>query len=353
MGDPARISLSLLEVESPQGGIRPFEDGGGGVQVEPGERVRGRVVVEVVEPLEFREFHVRFLWRTEGKGNRVTGEGGTEVLARDGVWEGGTTREFSFEVKVPGGPLSYEGRLLRVLWVLEARVDRSLLKSDLIASIPIRLVGSPDPESASLGPVPQEKERLEAVKKGRAAAWVGVGSVFLVMGVIYGAASSWELATPGRITTGLLIGGGLVISLRGWWGRLARGKLGEPTVQLSTTELRVGEEIRFAVSIRPEQRTELRSLEAILECEERVVHGHGQYQSRHKRTVFEQRLVLARDMVIHPHRGFKKKGTVTLPPGASPSFGAPYNQVIWWLRFRGDIVGWPDWEEPVLLTVWP
>ena len=72
----------------------------------------------------------------------------------------------------------------------------------------------------------------------------------------------------------------------------------------------------------------------ILECEERVVHGHGQYQSRHKRTVFERQMTLAKDVVIEPHRGLKKKGTLTLPLDASPSFGAPYNQVIWWLHFQ-------------------
>ena len=105
--------------------------------------------------------------------------------------------------------------------------------------------------------------------------------------------------------------------------------------------------------MRPEKKTELRLLEAILECEERVIHGHGQYQGRHKRTVFEQRMTLAKSTVMEPHRGFKKKGAVTLPLDAAPSFGAPYNQVIWWLRFRGDIVGWPDWREPILLTVWP
>lgn len=84
-----------------------------------------------------------------------------------------------------------------------------------------------------------------------------------------------------------------------------------------------------------------------------MIHGHGQYQSRHKRTVFEQRLALAKDVIIAPHRGFRKNGVLTVPRNAVPTFGAPYNQVIWWLRFQADIVGWPDWDEPVLLTVWP
>lgn len=353
MPDAARLRLSLEEPALPGGEMVDSASGGPPLVLEPGQPVRGRVAVEALEDVEFREFQVRFLWHTEGRGNRVTGDGGTKTLARDGAWAAGTRHEYAFELRAPGGPLSYDGSILKVVWALEARLDQSLLRPDVVEGIPVRLQGSPEPEQSSLGPIPQEKEKLEAVKKGRVGTWVGVGSLFILMGVIYGAAHSWELGTPGRVTAVLLMGGGLLISLRGWWGRLGRGKLGEPTVQLSTTELRRGEEIRFAVSVRPEQRTDLRSLEVILECEERVTHGHGQYQTRHKRTVFEQRLVLAKDVVIDPHRGFKKKGTLTIPQDGAPSFGAPHNQLIWWLRFRGDIVGWPDWQEPVLLTVWP
>ncbi len=353
MANPVRLTLTIQE-PSPPGGEPP----GSSVVVpylvlQPGQTVKGRVMVDVLEDVEFREAQVRFIWHTEGKGNRVTGEGGTETLARGGKWLAGTSHGFSFEITVPWGPLSYGGKILKVLWALEARLDRSLLRPDVLESIPVLLQGVPDPEHASLGPVPQERSRLEAVKKGRVGTWVAVGSVFLLMGVFYGAAHGWELQVAGRTIVFLLLGGGLFITLRGFWGRLGRGKLGEPTVQLSATEVRRGEEIRFSVGIRPEQRTELRSLEVVLECEERVVHGHGQYQSRHKRTVFEQRLTLAKDLTIEPHRGLKKEGALTLPLDESPSFGAPYNQVIWWLHFKGDIVGWPDWKEPVLLTVWP
>lgn len=351
MADPVRLTLSIQD--PPFGEVDGSSSQPTELVLEPGQIVYGRVEVEVLEDVEFREAQVRFLWHTEGKGNRVSGESGTETLARGGKWLAGTTHGFSFQIAAPNGPLTYRGKILKVLWSLEARLDRSLLKTDLIEGIPVILEGRPDPELASLGPIPQEKDKLEAVKKGRVGTWVAVGSLFILMGLFYGAANGWELQTPGKVTTVLLVGGGLFTTLRGFWGRLGRGKLGEPTVNLSTTEVRRGEEIRFSLAIRPEQKTEIRSLEVILECEERVVHGHGQYQSRHKRTVFEKHLTLAKDQTIEPHRGLKKKGTLTLPLDAAPSFGAPHNQVIWWLRFRGDIVGWPDWREPVLLTVWP
>ncbi len=352
VSDPVRFSISLESPNPGEGGSWE-ESLSDALSLEPAQRVRGSVEVEVLEAVEFREAQMRFLWHTAGKGNPVTGEGGVQTLARDGAWEAGSRHRFAFDLPAPWGPLSYDGKVLKVLWDLEARLDRSLLRSDVIRKVPILLRGTPPPEKASLGPVPQEKDKLEARKRGLSGTWVAVGMALLLSGITLGALRGWDFQGVGRWLLFLLMGGGLLLTLRGMWDRLGRGKLGEPTVQLSTTEVRRGDEVRFSVAIRPDKRTELRSLEAILECEERVVYGHGQYQTHHRRTVFQQRLSLAKDQVIESNRGLRKKGTLTLPLDASPSFGAPHNQLVWWIRFQGDIVGWPDWKEPFLLTVWP
>jgi len=197
MADPVRLTLSIQEPSGPgaeppgSSASVPF------LVLQPGQTVKGRLTVDVLEDVEFREVQVRFIWHTEGKGNRVTGEGGTETLARGGRWLAGTSHGFSFEIPAPWGPMSYGGKILKVLWALEARLDRSLLKPDVVESIPVLLQGAPDPEQASLGPVPQEKSRLEAVKKGRVRTWIAVGSIFLLFGIFYGAAQGWELRWPG------------------------------------------------------------------------------------------------------------------------------------------------------------
>jgi hypothetical protein len=350
--DPICIAIFLESPKPGEGGS--WDEALDDVLVlEPGESVRGTVEVEVLEAVEFREAQIRFVWYTEGRGNPVTGEGGGQTLERDGDWEAGSTHRFEFDLPAPWGPLSYEGETLQVGWKLEARLDRSLLRPEVTESIPVRLAGTPPVEMANLGPVPQEKDKLEARKRGLGGSWIALGMTLLLGGIVLGALYNWDFQGTGRLMLFLLMGGGLLLTLRGMWGRLGRGKLGEPTVQLSTTEVRRGEEVRFSVSVRPDKRTELRSLEAILECEERVVQGHGNYQTTHRRTVFQKRLSLAKDQVIDPARGLRKKGTLTLPPDGPPSFGAPHNQLLWWLRFEGNIVGWPDWKEPILLTVWP
>jgi len=309
--------------------------------------------VDVAEEVEFTVLRVGFVWHTEGKGNPATGTGGVAHLAREGHWQAGERHLFPFSLAAPRGPLSYQGKILKLVWNLEARLERSMLHQDLLGSLPTRLVANPDAEEFDLGPTPQKRAQLEAAKRGLGGLWITFAIVLFLGALILGASHNWEFALGGKIMVFLLLSGGFLLTLKGIWGRLGRGKLGEHVIQLSTTELRRGEAIRFSLAMRPDQRTELRTLDVILECEERVVHGHGQYQSHHRKVVYEKRLSLAEDVLVEPHRGFRRKGTLTLPEEAPPSLGAPYNQVVWWLRFQGDIVGWPDWKEPFLLTVRP
>jgi hypothetical protein len=352
MADPVRVSFFFDEPSGLTSALEPGE-GHPAIELETGQEVSGSVQVHAVEDVEFEEFKLEFLWHTEGKGNRVSGVGGSVPLAPAAQWRAGEQHRFPFSMNAPLGPVSYTGKILKVVWDLTATFDRAMLKSDIKESLPVQLVPDPEGEGFDLGPRPQKRTELEAVKRGLKGVWVTFAIVLFLGGVVFGASQNWELEGPQRLLLVGLLAGGFLMMLKGIWGRLGRGKLGEPTVNLSTTELRLGEAIRFSLALRPEQRTELRVLEAVLECEERVVHGHGQYQSHHRRVVFEKRLSLAEDLLIEPHRGLRRKGTLTLPEDGSPSFGAPYNQVVWWLRFRGDIVGWPDWKEPFLLTVRP
>lgn len=352
MADPVHLSIRLDEPLDwdPDSGSAGSKVA---VELRTGERISGTVEVKAIEDVEFSAFRIGFQWHTEGKGNRASGSGGAVSLVQDGFWKAGVRALFPFSLRAPWGPVSYAGKILKVGWDLEARVDRSMLKSDVRGAVPVRLTADPDAEKTNLGPRPQSRKELEAVKRGLGGMWLTLGTLCLLGGVIIGASQNWELEKVEQSLLVSLLAGGFLLMLLGIWRRLGRGKLGEPTVQLSTTELRLGEAILFSLALRPDRRTELRSLDAILECEERVVHGHGQYRSNRRKVVYEKRLSLAQGAIIEPHRGFRRKGTLTIPENGPPSFGAPDNQVVWWLRFQGDIVGWPDWREPFLLTVRP
>jgi len=350
MADSVRMTIVVDEppVPGPAGGGES-----GTLHLIAGQQVAGEVQVTPLEDLDFDAFRIGFRWHTEGKGNRATGIGGSVCLAEEARWRAGERVLFPFSLNAPAGPLSYQGRILKVLWDLEARLERSMLKGDVRESLPVHLTANPEAEEVDLGPSPQKRSQLEAAKRGLGRIWITFAVVLFLGGLVFGASHGWDLGAGQKILLSRLLGGGFLFMIRGFWGRLGRGKLGEPTVHLSTTDVRLGEAIRFSLAMRPEQRTELRSLDVILECEERVVHGHGQYQSHHRKVVYEKRISLAEGLLIEPHRGLRRKGTLTLPEVGPVSFGAPDNQVVWWLRFQGDIVGWPDWKEPFLLTVRP
>jgi hypothetical protein len=343
----------LISIHPDKGGTPTLRAPDAVLEVMGGEHVTGTVEVKVLEDIEFGAFRIGFLWHTEGRGNRTTGGGGAETLVGEGGWRAGDRITFPFSLKAPWGPISYSGRILQVVWVLEARVCRSMLRPDVYEDIPVHLAPNPGSSSCNLGPRVQKASEMEAVKRGLGGFWFTLGLVLLLGSLVIGVVRNWDFLEWQRWSLFLAMAGGLALSMKGMWRRLGRGKLGEPTVQLSTSELGRGEEILFSVVLRPDQKTELRSLDVVLECEERVVQGHGQYRSHRRKTVFEKRLTLAKDLTIESHRGLRKKGTITIPDDAPTTFGAPDNQVVWWLHFRGDIIGWPDWKEPHLLTVKP
>jgi hypothetical protein len=352
MTQPVLISIHP-DYESPGGDDQEYGGESGILRLRSGERISGTVEVKVLEDVDFEAFQIGFLWHTEGKGNRVTGGGGAEALAREGAWRAGDRLTLPFTLSTPSGPLSYSGRLLSVVWELEARVCRSMLRTDIREDLPVILSGDPEVSEFDFGPKPQTADRMEAAKRGLRRVWFTLGLLLLLGTLVFGVIRSWDFQGWERLPLFLAISGGFLLTLKGMWGRLGRGKLGEPTVHVSTKELCRGEEVLYSLVLRPEQRTELRSLEIILECEERVVRGHGQYRSHRRKKVFEKRRSLAKDLVVEPHRGVRKKGAISIPDDGPTTFCASDNQVVWWLHFRADIVGWPDWKDPHLLRIKP
>ena len=339
---PLRITISFDGEESR---VDPYP-------LSVGERASGEIVVEVSEEVEFRDLSIGFPWEATGKGNPVRGREGDVVIAQEGRWPAGSVQRFHFDAQVPQGPITYHGTLFDVTWKLEVVVDLRW-KRDIRESRDVELGVSGESRDVALGPVVQKSRELLAGKGGYKGLSLAMGSILLLMGVGVGAALGWpaEGAEVG-IVGGLFAMGGLLVAW-GFWGRLGRGKLGEPTVEISSTNLRRGDELRFNIRIRPASEAQLRSLKAILECEERTIKSSGQYATHHKETVHEDLVLLASNRSINLARGLQKGGIFQIPADAPCTFADPYNQVIWWLRIEADVASWPDWKEIHLLTVRP
>jgi hypothetical protein len=101
---------------------------GGRTSFRPGETVSGVVgwdLPETPASLELRVF-----WRTEGKGRQDL-----EVVRTERVPAGGPRGERRFSLPLPSFPYSFSGRLVSILWGLEAVLQPGGESSGLILVI--------------------------------------------------------------------------------------------------------------------------------------------------------------------------------------------------------------------------
>jgi hypothetical protein len=88
---------------------------GNGRMYRPGETFSGEYRIESVSPDEVRAIEVSVLWYTEGKGDQDSRLVSTVELANPGENE---VRPFN--IRLPEGPFSFSGKLISLVWALEA-----------------------------------------------------------------------------------------------------------------------------------------------------------------------------------------------------------------------------------------
>lgn len=111
----------------------------GSVSFLPGDTVEGTVAWHLDPPPQTME--LRLLWYTEGKGDQDLGIVETISFATPAADD-----HRSFSVRLPAGPYSFSGKLISLVWALEAvaepgsRAQRlNLVLSPLGREIPIYL----------------------------------------------------------------------------------------------------------------------------------------------------------------------------------------------------------------------
>jgi len=86
---------------------------GNQTQFRPGDEIAGKVLWLLDRPAE--QVEVRLFWYTEGKGTQDV-----EVVATCRVDASQPRGESEFRFAAPNGPYSFSGRLISLLWALEA-----------------------------------------------------------------------------------------------------------------------------------------------------------------------------------------------------------------------------------------
>jgi len=88
----------------------------------PGESIEGVIHVVPDDTVECRHLWVRLVWHTEGRGTRDSGRAGQVDIFR-GSLRGGEERAFDFRLTAPREPWSFAGRLVSIVWEVEADLD--------------------------------------------------------------------------------------------------------------------------------------------------------------------------------------------------------------------------------------
>jgi hypothetical protein len=104
---------------------------GGRIAFEPGESIRGRVewFSEGAPSDGIDALEVRLLWYTEGRGDQDVGLANSRRIER---LPGVGAQDFEFEL--PSGPYSCSGRLISIVWAIEASIfpERAVSRLEFI-----------------------------------------------------------------------------------------------------------------------------------------------------------------------------------------------------------------------------
>lgn len=110
----------------------------------PGDTISGVYLLNVADPAEVRACEVSILWYTLGKGEEDMGVHyfKRETFDEQAVCDIRAPRRFAGEL--PNSPLSYDGRIVKIIWCVRARVF--LLRGrEAVNEQPFQLGATPRP----------------------------------------------------------------------------------------------------------------------------------------------------------------------------------------------------------------
>lgn len=321
--------------------------------VQPGDEFEGEVVVKIDGVCRCDGLTIAAEWRTTGKGNAATGKADEQTLFK-GEWQSGVHR-YRFKCRAPVGPLTYAGEFLNIHWDLVARADIPWAL-DPKAAAPFVLNAAPAENAPYFfGPLykppdPSTQGVSETAGGGKLVkapmplgTKILIGILILLIGgsVIFAVPALLLMATPFI----------LYFAIK---KAMVKNKLGEPEVKLFANPARAGEEVTILARLNPLKEVKLGKVYAELVGQERVVHGGGKSATTHVHKLHEFRHVFpVEQRELRGGEHFELRTRLALPPNAALTFHAASNVVEWNVKVSIELLGWPDFEKTLPLTVRP
>ncbi|TNE87154.1 MAG: hypothetical protein EP330_19490 [Deltaproteobacteria bacterium] len=322
-----------------------------GAPRRPGDQVQGFVTVDVDKSVNCRGLHIVLRCMTRGRGNTWRQDVVDQVVY-EGEWKPGDNLVYPFEFDVPNGPVTYHGKLLNVVWQVYTYVD-----------IPWGF----DPESEyefevvrgearpSLGPSQQAMPNLPIAitspSKVPLIAMLAIVPLFLGLPMAVVALDGepfLAFCAAASVMVFAVVGGIAFVAMR---NRIAERKLGPVDVQLSATELDIGDELTVTVRLSPEQAVAIRGASVHLHAGEVVTRGSGTNRTTYREELLSERIAVAEAGEVRGETTWTAR--FRIPEGAPSSFSASDNHLAWNLTFQVDIPRWPDFVSTTPLSVFP
>jgi hypothetical protein len=89
---------------------------------QPGDLLECECSVTAPEPIELQAVETSVIWRTEGKGEEDLGVHFFDRRDKSDVRDGDLGTLYRFKTQLPNSPLSYDGRLIKIVWVIRVCV---------------------------------------------------------------------------------------------------------------------------------------------------------------------------------------------------------------------------------------
>ena len=179
-------------------------------------------------------------------------------------------------------------------------------------------------------------------------------SVGLVSGLII---QSWRSVEAGTTDLFAIISAGLFLPVALWAVYMLFRQFfmlagfGPTRLEISELPVQPGRKLRLFL-FQP-GRLRLKLLELVLLCQEEATFSQGTNIRTEQRTVYEQRLVRLRGVLVAANQPFQTGIEFVLPDNVMHSFSSANNRVLWKIVVRGSARGWPEFHRTFPIVVHP
>jgi hypothetical protein len=127
--------------------------------------------------------------------------------------------------------------------------------------------------------------------------------------------------------------------------------IGPSSIEVSDYPLIPGK--TYQVCLLQPGRVRLKLIDVLLECQEEATYTQGTNHRTERRTVFQQRLLRRRGVVLRPDQPLEASFEIAIPLAAMHSFKSASNRITWKIVVLGQARGWPQLTRNFAILVLP